>query len=130
MPPDGDPMPPDGAVNLTEKFSLVDEHWSPKIVGRVNTLDVKVVRLLGDFVWHTHEDTDEFFLVHRGRLTIRLESRDDVVLGPGEFFVVPRGTRHCPVASEECEVVLLEPVGTVNTGDAADSEMTAEDEWI
>lgn len=123
-------MRSNGSVNLADKFTLFSDHWSPKIVGRVNTLDVKVVKLVGEFVWHTHDDTDEFFLVHRGRLTIQLEGQDDVVLGPGEFYVIPKGTRHCPIAPEECEVVLLEPVGTVNTGDAADSALTAEDEWI
>jgi mannose-6-phosphate isomerase-like protein (cupin superfamily) len=123
-------MTSNGGVNLSEKFALFDEHWSPKIVGRVNTLDVKVVKLLGEFVWHTHEETDELFLVHRGQLIIQLEGRGDVVLGPGELYVIPKGTRHRPVASEECEVVLLEPVGTVNTGDSTDSELTAEDEWI
>jgi mannose-6-phosphate isomerase-like protein (cupin superfamily) len=123
-------MTSNGGVNLAEKFALFDEHWSPKIIARVNTLDVKVVKLLGEFVWHTHEETDELFLVHRGRLTIQLEGQDDVVLGPGELYVIPKGIRHCPAATEECEVVLLEPVGTVNTGDSADPELTAEDEWI
>lgn len=119
-----------GKVNLVEKFALFGDHWSPKIVATVNDLDVKVVKLLGEFVWHTHEDTDEMFLVHKGRLTIEIEDADDVDLGPGEIYIVPRGVRHRPVAEEECEVVLLEPVGTVNTGDAAGSDLTAQDERI
>lgn len=121
---------PAPAVNLTEKFSKFRDHWSPKIVGRINSLDVKVVKLAGEFVWHSHEDTDELFLVHKGNLTIQLEGQEDVVLTPGELYVIPKGVRHRPIAEKECEVVLLEPVGTVNTGDADDSDLTAEDEWI
>lgn len=123
-------MPSSRGVDVTEKFSLFEDQWSPKIIARVNDLDVKVVKLLGEFVWHTHDETDELFLVNRGRLTIQLEDQEDVVLGPGELYVVPRGTPHCPVATDECEVLLLEPVGTVNTGDATGSALTAEDEWI
>jgi mannose-6-phosphate isomerase-like protein (cupin superfamily) len=105
-------------VNLDEQFGRFDEHWSPKIVAAVNDYDVKVVKVQGEFVWHQHDDTDELFLVTAGRLRIRVEDQDDVVLGPGELFVVPRGVRHCPVAGEETRVVLLEPRETVNTGDA------------
>jgi mannose-6-phosphate isomerase-like protein (cupin superfamily) len=104
-------------VDLAEKLSLFSEHWSPKRVAELNDYEVKVVRIKGDFVWHTHEDTDELFLVVDGELTIRLRDRD-VVLGPGQLFVVPRGVEHCPRADEEVTAVLIEPTGVVNTGDA------------
>jgi len=106
------------AVNLADKFALFSERWSPKIVAVFNGHDVMVVKVKGRFVWHAHADTDDFFLVLRGRLTI--EMRDGpVTLGPGELFVVPRGVEHCPVAEEETELLLIEPAGTPNTGDAA-----------
>ena len=105
-------------VSLEEQFGRFDEHWSPKIVASVNDYDVKVVKVRGEFVWHQHDETDELFLVVAGQLRIHLQGHDDVVLGGGELFVVPRGVRHCPVADEETQVVLLEPRETLNTGDA------------
>ncbi len=120
----------DHVVNLVERFAAFDDHWSPKIIGQVNDLHVKIVKAEGEFVWHAHEDTDEFFLVHRGRLTIELEGRDAVTLGPGELYVVPRGVRHRPVADAECQLLLLEPAGVVNTGDATAGELSTEGEWI
>ncbi len=105
------------AVDLAEKLSLFSEHWSPKVVAVLNDDEIKVVKLRGDFVWHTHDDTDELFLVITGELTIQLRDRD-VVLGPGQLFVVPRGVEHCPRADEEVHAVLIEPRGVVNTGDA------------
>jgi quercetin dioxygenase-like cupin family protein len=107
-----------GKVNLDEQFARFTDHWSPKIVASLNDYDVKVVKVSGEFVWHQHDETDELFLVTAGLLRIRLEGQDDVVLAPGELFVVPRGVRHCPLADEETWVVLLEPRETVNTGDA------------
>ena len=102
-------------VSLAEKFALFSDHWSPKVVGELNGQHVKVVRLIGEFVWHHHDDEDELFLVHRGRL--RMEFRDGVVeVLPGEFLIVPRGVEHRPVAAEEVEVVLFEPASTLNTG--------------
>lgn len=121
---------PDIVVNLADKLAAFDDLWAPRIVGQVNDLHVKVVKVQGEFVLHDHADTDEFFLVVSGRLTIELEDRPDAVLGPGEFFVVPRGVSHRPVAEEQCEILLLEPAGTVNTGEAADSELTAAERWI
>jgi len=105
-------------VNLGEQFSRFTDTWSPKIVAAVNDYDVKVAKVQDEFVWHAHDETDELFFVHKGRLVIRLERSDDVVLEPGELFVVPRGVRHCPVADEGAEILLLEPAGTLNTGDA------------
>lgn len=112
------------AVNLAAKLSLFEELWSPKIVATFNGHDVMVVKVKGRFVWHSHPDTDDFFPVLRGRLTIEL--RDDAVsLGPGELYIVLRGIEHCPVAEEETELLLIEPAGTPNTGDLATAALKA-----
>lgn len=111
-------------VNLAEKLALLDKPYAPAIVGRMNDYKLQIVKAKGPFVWHKHDETDDFFLVIRGRLTIHLRDRD-VVLDPGEVFVVPRGVEHCPDAEDETEVLLIEPDGTLNTGDAG-GEMTAE----
>lgn len=113
----------DGVVNLGDKLALFSEHWSPKVVARLNDYEIKVVKVQGEFVWHSHDDTDELFLVIDGRLTIRLRD-GDVALGPGELYVVPRGVEHCPIAEGEVSAMLIEPVGVVNTGDAG-GELTA-----
>lgn len=102
-------------VNLAEKLGSFAEHWQPRIVGELNGQHVKVVKLQGEFVWHHHESEDELFLVLRGALTIQLRDRD-VHLGEGEFFIVPRGVEHRPVAAEEAHVLLFEPASTLNTG--------------
>lgn len=104
-------------VNLADTLSQFSELWSQKKVAVLNDYEVKLAKLKGEFVWHTHEDTDELFLVINGRLTIQLRDAD-VVLEPGELFVVPRGVEHCPVADEETAILLFEPAGTLNTGDA------------
>ena len=109
-------------VNLAEKLSLFDEHWSPKVVGELNGQHVKLVKLLGDFVWHHHDDEDELFLVVKGRFRMEYRDREEWI-GEGEFVVVPRGVEHRPVAEEEAHVMLFEPASTVNTGNA-DGEMT------
>jgi mannose-6-phosphate isomerase-like protein (cupin superfamily) len=103
-------------VNLSEKFSLFTEQWSPKIAGEVNDSYVKLVKFQGDFVRHKHDDEDEMFLVVKGRITIRLRD-GDVHLGEGEFVIVPRGVEHMPVAEEEAHVLLFEPKTVLNTGD-------------
>jgi mannose-6-phosphate isomerase-like protein (cupin superfamily) len=105
-------------VNLAEKLAAFSGHWQPRTVAQMNDYDVMVVKAKGEFVWHRHEDTDDFFLVLKGRLTIELRDRS-VSLGPGELFVVPKGVEHRPVAEEEVHMLLLEPTGTPNTGDAA-----------
>ncbi|MFJ6610402.1 cupin domain-containing protein [Streptomyces sp. NPDC091289] len=105
------------AVNLADKLAQFSELWTQKKVADLTHYEVKLAKLKGEFVWHSHEHTDELFLVISGRLTIQLRD-DDVVLGPGELFVVPRGVEHCPVADEETAVLLFEPAGTINTGDA------------
>ena len=106
------------AVHLAEKLAQFSEHWAPRTVAQLNDYDIMVVKVQGEFVWHAHADTDDFFLVLKGRLTIRLRDRD-VVLHPGELFVVPRGVEHQPFAEEETHLLLIEPGGTPNTGDAA-----------
>lgn len=102
-------------VNLSEKLSLFSEHWQPRIVGELNGQHVKVVKLQGEFVWHHHDHEDELFLVVKGALTIELRDRN-VHLGEGEFFIVPRGVEHRPVANDEAHVLLFEPATTLNTG--------------
>jgi mannose-6-phosphate isomerase-like protein (cupin superfamily) len=111
-------------VDLREKFDLFRDHWSPRHVATLNDYEVKLVKVQGEFVWHTHDDTDELFLVIEGRLTIQLRD-GDIVLGPGQLFVVPRGVEHCPRAEEEVKLMLLEPAGVVNTGSAG-GVLTAE----
>lgn len=104
-------------VDLAAKLALFTEHWSPKVVATLNDYEVKLVKLQGDFVWHSHPDTDELFLVIDGTLTIQLRD-GDITLGPGQLFVVPRGVEHCPRADGEVKALLLEPAGVVNTGEA------------
>lgn len=106
------------AINLNEKLSLFSEHWSPKVVANFNNYEVMVVKAEGAFVWHAHEDTDDFFLVLKGLLTIQTEN-GDVQLGPGDLYIVPKGVQHRPVAAEEVHLLLIEPKGTPNTGDDA-----------
>jgi mannose-6-phosphate isomerase-like protein (cupin superfamily) len=110
-------------VNLAEKVDLLASFYSPGIVGYFNDYKLAVVKVRGEFVWHKHDDTDDFFLVLSGRMTIQLRERD-IQLEAGELFVVPRGVEHCPKADEEAHVLLIEPRGTVNTGDAG-GDLTA-----
>jgi mannose-6-phosphate isomerase-like protein (cupin superfamily) len=114
----------DDKINLADKLALLDKPYQPGIVGFVNDYKLQVVKAKGPFVWHKHDETDDFFLVLSGRLTIHLRD-GDVELGPSEIFVVPRGVEHCPEAEEEAQVLLIEPRDTVNTGDAG-GELTAE----
>jgi mannose-6-phosphate isomerase-like protein (cupin superfamily) len=115
-------------INLSEKLATVDDHWRPKIVARLNDYDVQVVKAKGEFVWHKHDETDDFFMVLEGHLTIQLRD-GNVELGVGELFVVPRRVEHCPRADEEAQVLLIEPVGTPNTGDAG-GPLTAEKDRV
>ncbi len=106
-------------VNLAQKFSLFSERYKPKIVGEVNDLYVKVVKLKGDFLWHHHDNEDELFLVVKGELRMRFreDGRErEEIIHPGEFIIVPRGVEHFPSAEDECHIVLLEPKTTLNTG--------------
>ena len=112
-------------VTLASKFASFSDHWSPKIVGELNGQHVKLVKFVGEFVWHHHDNEDEMFLVHRGRF--RMELRDgDVALDAGDFIIIPRGVEHRPVADEEVEVMLFEPAGTLNTGNVVGEKTVAE----
>jgi mannose-6-phosphate isomerase-like protein (cupin superfamily) len=104
------------AINLAEKLASFSETYSPKIIASYNQNDVMIVKIKGEFVWHSHPDTDDFFLVLKGKLTIKLRD-GNVVLGPGELYVVPKNVEHCPMAEEETHLLLIEPRGTPNTGD-------------
>jgi mannose-6-phosphate isomerase-like protein (cupin superfamily) len=116
-------------INLDAKLRMFDAFFSPKIVARMNDYKIAVVKTKGEFVWHKHDDTDDFFLVLKGKLRIQLRDHDDIVLEPGELFVVPKGMEHCPRADEEAHVLLIEPSGTVNTGNTGGA-LTAKEETI
>jgi mannose-6-phosphate isomerase-like protein (cupin superfamily) len=118
----------DEPVDLAAKLAGIDGYFSPRIVALLNDYKVQVVKVRGEFVWHSHPETDDFFLVLDGRLTIQLRDRD-VELSPGQLFVVARGVEHRPRADEEAHVLLIEPRGTVNTGDAEPGALTAEEAW-
>lgn len=113
------------AINLAAKLALFDERWSPRIVGHFNGHELMVVKLEGEFPWHSHAETDDFFLVLAGRVRIETEL-GNVELGPGELYVVPRGTLHRPVAEAEAHVLLIETAGTPNTGDPATAAIKVE----
>jgi len=117
------------AIKLEAKLRTFDAVFAPKIVARMNDYKIAVVKVKGEFVWHKHDETDDFFLVLKGRLRIQLRGQDDVVLEPGELFVVPKGMEHCPRADEETHILLIEPSGTLNTGDAGGA-LTADEETI
>ena len=113
-------------VNLAEKLAAFDEAFQPRIVGYYNGNKIQVAKARGEFVWHSHPDTDDFFVVLDGRLTIQLRDRD-VELGPGEMFVVPRGVEHRPRADPEAHILLIEPAGTPNTGDSTERQAAVEE---
>ena len=116
-------------INLAEKFGLFSDRWSPKVIAEMNDYQFKLVKIQGEFVWHDHGHTDEVFIVVEGSMGIEFEDRT-ITLNAGEMYVVPQGTRHKPFAVEECMVMLVEPRGVVNTGEA-DGDLTAEnDVWI
>jgi mannose-6-phosphate isomerase-like protein (cupin superfamily) len=106
------------AINLADKLATFSDYFSPRTIAQLNDYDVMVVKVKGEFVWHRHDDTDDFFLVLKGELDIQMRDRI-VTLRPGELFVVPKGVEHCPMAREEVHLLLIEPTGTPNTGDAA-----------
>ena len=116
-------------INLNEKLSKFSEHWSPRIIAQMNDYHFKVVKVQGEFVWHDHADTDEVFVVLNGRLEIWFR-QGSVVLNEGEMYVVPKGVEHKPVAESECHILLVEPAGTVNTGDVVDEKTAANNVWI
>jgi len=117
-------------VNFREKLSKFSEQWTPKVIAEMNEYQFKLVKIEGVFVWHEHQDTDEAFIVIEGSMRIDFDDGSLVELDEGEMYVVPRGVRHRPCAESECRVMLVEPKGVVNTGDA-DSDLTApNDEWV
>ena len=116
-------------INLQEKLSKFSEQWSPKIVAQMNDYHIKLAKVRGEFVWHNHPEMDEMFLVVNGKLDIHF--RDGIVsLNEGEMYVVPKGIEHKPVAEIECHILLIEPAGTVNTGDVVDDKTAPNDVWI
>ena len=117
------------AINLEEKFSSFNEPWSPKIIGQMNDYHLKIAKIQGEFIWHSHPETDETFIVFAGEM--RIEFRDgNVALKTGEIYIVPRGVEHKPVAQSECQILLIEPVGTINTGDAGGERTVTENTRI
>jgi mannose-6-phosphate isomerase-like protein (cupin superfamily) len=117
------------AINFKEKLSRFSEYWSPKIVARMNDYHIKLAKVQGEFVWHDHPETDEFFLVLNGSLEIHFRD-GKVSLNPGEMYVVPRGVEHKPFAPQECHIMLIEPAGTVNTGRVVDGLTADNNTWI
>jgi len=118
-----------GAINLREKLAKIGEQWSPRVVAEMNDYQLKLVKLQGEFVWHQHGDTDEVFLVLAGEMQIGLRDRD-VTLRAGELFVVPRGVEHITRAKDECHLMLIEPRGVRNTGDAGGERTAPNDIWV
>jgi mannose-6-phosphate isomerase-like protein (cupin superfamily) len=117
------------AINLAEKLTRFTEHWSPRVIAEMNDYQFKLVKLQGEFVWHSHADTDEVFIVLDG--SMRIEFRDHVVsLSAGEMYVVPAGLEHRPVAADVCSVMLVEPRGVVNTGEAGGVYTAQNDVWV
>lgn len=117
------------AINLKNKFGKFDEHWSPRVIAEMNDYQFKLAKVQGEFIWHSHPDTDEVFIVIEGALDI--EFRDGrVSIGAGEMFVVPKGVEHKPVADRECRIMLVEPKGTVNTGDTRNDLTVQNDVWV
>lgn len=117
------------AINLRDKLGRIGEHWQPRVVAEMNDYQFKLAKILGEFVWHAHADTDEVFIIVDGEMT--LEFRDGKVdLKAGDMYVVPCGVEHKPVAERECAIMLVEPRGTVNTGDAGGERTAPNDVWI
>jgi mannose-6-phosphate isomerase-like protein (cupin superfamily) len=116
-------------VNLSQKFALFQQYWSPKIAGELNDSYIKLAKLKGEFVWHQHENEDELFLVVKGHLLIKLRDRD-IHLKEGEFVIIPKGVEHLPIAEEEVHVLLLEPKSTLNTGNVQNERTVTDLEWI
>ena len=117
-------------IDVAAELQQVEKHWTPRVVGRVNDQYIKVAKLLGELMWHAHDQEDEMFLVVSGRLRIQLEGDEEVVLDPGQFYVVPRGVRHNPVAEEEVEIVLIETVTTAHTGDVVSERSVPIDQQL
>ena len=116
-------------INLKEKLSKFSEHWSPKNIAQMNDYHFKIAKIQGEFIWHDHPETDEVFLILHGQLEIQFRD-GSVTLNEGDLYVVPKGVEHRPVARNECHIMLVEPAGTVNTGDVVSERTAANDVWI
>ncbi|MGE5375852.1 MAG: cupin domain-containing protein [Bacteroidota bacterium] len=116
-------------INFQDKLQKFTERWSPRIVAQMNDYQFKVAKVQGEFVWHDHPETDEVFIVLKGRLELQLREAS-ILLNEGEMFVVPKGVEHKPVAQEECHILLVEPAGTINTGSVVDEKTAPNDVWI
>lgn len=116
-------------VNLNHKLKLFNELWSPKIVGELNDSYIKLAKLKGEFIWHHHDNEDELFFVVKGKLLIKLKDKD-IHLGEGEFFIIPKGIEHMPVAAEEVEIMMIEPKTTINTGNIKNEKTVDNPDWI
>ena len=117
------------SINLKEKLAKFSEHWSPRIVAQMNGVHFKIVKVQGEFIWHDHPETDEVFLVLNGKLEIQFRE-GSVTLNEGEMFVVPKGLEHRPLAAQECHLLLVEPAGTINTGDVVSERTAPNDLWV
>ena len=116
-------------INIKNKFNLLSEHWSPKIIAKMDDYEIKIAKIQGSFVWHSHPETDETFIVIQGKMQIHF--REGVVnICEGEMLVVPRGVEHKPIAQEECHILLIELAGTINTGNTKDPKTIESSEWI
>ena len=116
-------------VTFDEKFAKFSDQWSPRVIGQLNDMHVKIAKIEGEFVWHSHADTDELFIINKGSMVMHLRDRQ-VPLKAGDMFIVPKGVEHKPVAEAECEIVMIEPAGTVNTCDAGGELTVEEPPWI
>jgi mannose-6-phosphate isomerase-like protein (cupin superfamily) len=117
------------AIDLTHKLAQFSDQWAPKIIAQLNDYHIKLAKVEGEFVWHSHPETDEVFFVLDGTLVIQMRDHD-VELKPGQMLVVPKGVEHNPLAEEECHIMLIEPAGTVNTGDAGGERTSEAEQWI
>ncbi len=120
---------PDSAINLIEKLALIHEHWSPRVIAEMNDIQFKLVKFVGDFIWHRHDDTDEVFLVVKGEMQIGFRDHE-VTIRQGELFVVPKGIEHITRAASECHALIVEPRNVTNTGEAGGELTARNDVWI
>ena len=118
-----------GKINLKEKFSIFTKQWSPRVIAEMNDYQFKIAKIKGEFVWHDHKDTDETFIVIKGEMLIKFRG-SEVKLSEGEMFVVPMGVEHKPCAEKECEILVVEPRGVINTGEAGGKHTMKEDIWV
>ena len=117
------------AINIKQKFQLFQDQWSPKIIAQMNDYHFKIAKIQGEFIMHSHPDTDETFIIIYGNMKIEFE-HEIIELSTGEMLVVPKGVPHKPIAEQECQILMIEPVGTINTGDADSNRKMSELEWI